>query len=294
MRRFSWEESRAYWEIHEARRARVDAAEDPDWLGNVCHPGEPLWLNRYYARFQERVYSDLLSMVPTPGSASQAALEIGCGAGRWCRMLAARGYDVTGIDLQASLIERNGARFPNMRFLCTAVQDFRPAERYALISSVTVIQHNPFEEQRRIVGRITELVKPSGHVLILENVRDQGAHVFARPVDGWRRLFEEAGFRIRARQYYDYSPFSRTQAAAIRGLRKTLRWRRGEAAVSPETLLAPPEVGDRGSGLNRTLRGARRAVLGLTIAADTIVEPLFIRANLPLASVHCGFLFQAG
>jgi SAM-dependent methyltransferase len=209
-------------------------------------------------------------------------------------MLAARGYDVTGIDLQASLIERNGARFPNMRFLCTAVQDFRPAERYALISSVTVIQHNPFDEQRKIVGKLAELVKPSGHVLILENVRDQGSHVFARPVDGWRRLFEEAGFRLRARRHYDYSPFSRTQMAAIRVLRETLGWRRGEAAVSPETLLAPPEERGRRSGLKRALRGARRAVLGLTIAADTIVEPLLIRANLPLASVHCGFLFQAG
>jgi SAM-dependent methyltransferase len=41
-------------------------------------------------------------------------LDVACGAGRYCRALAARGLKVTGIDLSADLLEEARARSPNL------------------------------------------------------------------------------------------------------------------------------------------------------------------------------------
>jgi len=292
MKRFTWQESRTYWEVHQAARARTDFNEDPEGLGNVIHAGEPIWLNRYYARFQRYVYADLLARIPPPSGAGATALEVGCGAGRWCRVLAARGYRVTGIDLQPALIERNRATFPEMTFIHTPIQEFEPPERFGMISSVTVIQHNPFDEQRAIARKFAELIQSGGHVLILENMKDQGAHVFANTAEGWRRLFEGAGFTLVARRYYDYSPFLRASFALAAGARKILGGFGPAPQDSPQTLLAPASHGGNGSGVGGALRRCRRAAMRVAVLADHLVEPIATRVNLPGCSVHCGFLFR--
>src|SRR5580704_9170375 len=96
--RFDSSQAQEYWRVHYGRRAPVDLEADADGLNNVCHPGRPLWLNRYYARFQEVVFRKLLAAAvadPPPGGTTSGgpprALDVGCGAGRWCRLLASEG-----------------------------------------------------------------------------------------------------------------------------------------------------------------------------------------------------------
>lgn len=282
MRRYDWDEMRRYWETHSARWADLDRDLDPEGLTNVCHPGAPLWLNRYYARGQRRAFEALLALVPPAGGSS--ALDIGCGAGRWSALLHERGYAVTGIDLQPDLIEQNRERYPAITFERAAAQDFQTETRFSLISSVTVIQHVPFEQQDAVIARMRRLCAPGAYAIVLENVRDQDPHVFANPIRGWRTRFEQAGFILVTLQRYDYSPLLRLVGLLRRAGNRALA--RGSDASTPETLVAA-------GGHRDALGVASNAVKRIAVALDSLIEPLLISQNVPLPTVHCGYLFRA-
>jgi SAM-dependent methyltransferase len=279
---------RDYWERHEELRAPVDLADDPEGLANVCHPGQPVWLNRYHARIQRQVFRELLSLVParTP---SARALDVGCGAGRWSRVLADEGYYTVGIDLQGGLIEASRRRYPDIEFHKASVQEFTSEQPFDLISTVTVIQHVPFEEQVTVVERLQSLMRAGGHVIALENVSDQGPHVFARSSGEWRKLFQAAGFEPLEERPYDYSPGRRSLE---RLKRRLVSARRGPG--SPPTAETLNTTGQRVTGSSRRLgASAYRAVLRACVGVDAAIEPGCIRLAPPVPTVHCGFLFRA-
>ena len=60
------------------------------------------------------VYRHVLERVPV-GSGTRL-LDVGCGAGRFCRMAADRGAEVAGIDASAPFVEIAGERIPNGDF----------------------------------------------------------------------------------------------------------------------------------------------------------------------------------
>jgi SAM-dependent methyltransferase len=291
MDRLDWNQARQYWRDDRRRAGETDQVSDPDALGNVCHVGAPFWFNEYYARHQRRVFNDLLLQVPSsPGS---RALDVGCGAGRWCRLLAEHGYSVTGIDLQERLIERDRMRYPQMTFECTAIQDF-VAEPFDLVTSVTVIQHIPFDEQRSAVSKIGSIVRSGGYLLILENVSDQGPHVFANSINQWTRLFEDVGFSRLELKRYDYSPAIRLSSALV-GIAGNLARRLGLMAV-PEGAPVPraptADGGTEGGALRRAVRRAGWALRRPAVMIDDRLEPALISLDIKIPTVHCGFLFQ--
>jgi 2-polyprenyl-3-methyl-5-hydroxy-6-metoxy-1,4-benzoquinol methylase len=292
MKRFTWQETRQYWKLHNSRRATLDLNRDPDALDNVLHTGAPLWLNEYYARHQIMVYRRLFSLLP-PARPGAKALDVGCGAGRWCRFLAEHGYQTVGIDLQRELIDLNHQRYPEVQFFCTSVQEFAPKEAFDLISSVTVIQHNPFSEQEAIIRKLRAMTNPGGHALILENVRDQGHHVFANSVRKWESKFKQAGFDLIALRRYDYNFLTRLYTASARKLLSVARGLRSKDA--PEHTPHPfgPNSAQKASSLRGQLRFFNFGIRRLTIGVDGILEPLLIHTNYSLPTVHCGFLFRA-
>jgi SAM-dependent methyltransferase len=292
MQRLDWSQARRYWEDDRARAGRIDESKDPDALGNVCHSGAPIWFNEYYARYQRLVFEKLLAECPNRRDAR--ALDVGCGAGRWCRLLAAAGYQVEGIDLQAPLIEKNRRRYPDMSFHCTSIQDFVTTASFDLVTTVTVIQHIPFDEQPKALTKIATLIKPGGRLLMLENVADQGAHVFANSVAGWTRALEQVGFSLNSLQRYDYSPAIRLSSQLVNLVASAARnlglMRRNEG---PEVPRAPTAEGMSDGGvMRRVVRDAGWATRRLALGIDERIEPLLIRKNTNLPTIHCGFLFQ--
>jgi 2-polyprenyl-3-methyl-5-hydroxy-6-metoxy-1,4-benzoquinol methylase len=287
--RFEWPEVKRYWELRSSYWARSPHDGDPHALQNVCHPGAPLWLNRYYARFQEMAYQALLDLLPPPAP-KQRALDVSLGAGRWCRLLYERGYHTVGIDLQPDLIQSNRSRYPHIDFLCTPVQEYSAEEPFDLVSSVTVIQHVPFEEQKVVIRKLRELLRRGGYVVMLENIYDEAPHVFSRAIDDWNEVFEDAGFRNVAIQRYDYSLFIRLYSWLTQPLVSALRPQRSRGkGLTPEELATPRD-------LRRSVK-VTRAIYDLpkrlAVGLDTMVEPVLMRGNMPLPTVHCGFIFQA-
>jgi SAM-dependent methyltransferase len=292
--RFDSTQAQEYWRVHFGRRAPVDLDADAEGLDNVCHPGRPPWLNRYYARFQDVVFRTLLESV-TPSSGPRRALDVGCGAGRWCRVLASHGYEVTGVDLQAPLLAKNRERLPGVHFVCGSLQDFSSDLPFDLVTTVTVLQHNPAADQDRMIAKMRRLLRPGGGAIALENVSDQDVHVFANSIDDWTRRFERAGFRRRLVRRYDFSPMLRADrfvALTVRGLaRLPGRLLRGDEPAPPQDPGAPLRPDP--TRLRRAFGAAHDAVLRVCVAADSIVERALVDANVPLPTVHCGFLFEA-
>lgn len=289
MARFSSDEARVYWKDHARIRAPLDLDRDPDALNNVCCTDAPSWLNAHYAISQEKVFRYLLGLVPA--TAGCRALDIGCGAGRWCRALAARGCCVTGIDLQRDLIKQNQVRLPDMAFHLCPIQEFTTAEPFDLVTAVTVLAHIPSEEQPMVAERIRGLLNESGFCVLLENLRDNGPHVWSNSIEGWRNMFEHAGLSLVATARYDYNPALRMAGVLRRAGSTGVRVGRG-ATID----VAPDQYMVRAFRRDPVFLAARRfetLVLRAATLIDGPVENCLLRRNAPLPSRHCGFLFRA-
>jgi SAM-dependent methyltransferase len=285
-RAYDWDEIARFWKGHSRGRGQYERGRDPDGLNNVCQSGAPLFVNRYYQRAQRQVYRSLLAAVPRRGPSS-LALDVGCGTGRWSQLLSEHGFDVTGIDIQDSVIEANRLRYPGIQFEACQVQDFRTTARFDLVSTVTVLQHLPYQEQERAVANLANLLTPAGHTLILENILDtSGPLMFARTRQGWVDLFGRYGLALVRSRPYDYSPALRSYYA----LSRSLRGRFGTG--NPAELPAPEELGVREEGdLISAVRGLDGMAKSAASCIDSVVEPVLVWMEAPLPTVHHGMLF---
>lgn len=284
--RYTWPEMRRYWETHHALRANVDWSNDPDGLDNVCHAGAPAWLNAYYARWQRNVYRALLSLLPD--GTGRRALEVGCGAGRWCRLLFEHGYEVTGIDLQSALISHNREQHPAMDFHCCSLQEYEPDTPFHLVSSVTVLQHIPFGEQIPAVQKLRSTLIGGGHAIVLENIRDQAAHVFSRSIADWIDLFVGERFEVVTVRRYDYNPTLRAIGLGRRLGRRALRRSNGTGSSA----LNRGEIGDSPKSMHST-RPSVALAQRVAVSVDSRLETPLVRRNVRLPTVHAGLLFRA-
>src|SRR3984893_17791396 len=126
-----------YWEDRAQRFAGEGAG-----LAAVCAYGMPEFYNRAI-QLEQRLALRLCVDVK-PGT---RVLDVGCGVGRWSRLLAAKGAQVTGVDLSPTMIAQ-----AQRQAVADGVADrcgFRSqdssaldvGEEFELVLGVTVLQH---------------------------------------------------------------------------------------------------------------------------------------------------------
>ncbi|WP_447037949.1 class I SAM-dependent methyltransferase [Streptomyces sp. DSM 118878] len=94
----------------------------------------------------------------------RAALDIGCGTGRFARLLAARGYEVDALDPSAEVIAEARATGGGPRFRRADVtEEELPEGRYAVITCLASLHHMPFST----VTRLRAALAPGGTLLVL-------------------------------------------------------------------------------------------------------------------------------
>ena len=199
-----------YWENRARRFARSG-----DGLAAVCSYGMPEFYNRLIHFCQTRALAPWLA-VP----AGTRVLDIGCGVGRWSRRLAARGAQVTGIDLSPTMIEEArrragaGGVAERCRFLVQDCAELDVAGQFDLILSVTVLQHIlDVGALLSAVRGIARRLAPDGRLIVLEAAPARTASSCNSPVfrarhrDFYLRLFEECGLRVHAVTGVDPAPF---------------------------------------------------------------------------------------
>jgi hypothetical protein len=167
------------------------------------------------------------------------------------------------------------------------------------VSSVTVLQHIPFDEQAHAVGHMRAALAEGGLAIVLENVHDQAPHVFSRSIGDWVELFRQKGFQVAAVRRYDYSPALRAVRVAQHLVRGALSGpsrspssgddRGSESAVARASKSAGPSVSKPPGAGSRALRQAQRVALSV----DSRLEGLLASRNARLPTLHAGFLFRA-
>lgn len=116
----------------------------------------------------ERYERFVLHQIP---AGSKRVLEIGCGAGRLARAIAARGVSVTGIDASPEMIRLARERSAGDARLELICGDFlvHPFEstRFDAVVSVATMHHLDWAPA---LARMTDLVQPGG-VLLIHDLR---------------------------------------------------------------------------------------------------------------------------
>jgi SAM-dependent methyltransferase len=228
-----------YWED----RARLFAAEG-DGLAAVCSYGMPEFYNKLIHFCQRLALEPWLGAGP-----GTRVLDVGCGVGRWSRLLAARGAHVTGIDLSPTMIaqaERRAARaglLTRCHFMTQDLAALEAGEQFDLVLGVTVLQHilDP-NALRAAVQRMTAHLAEGGRMVLLEAAPTQLAKhcdstVFrARPRSDYLQLFTECGLQVRAITGVDPAPFKTRLLPYLPHLSRRL----AIAAVALATALSVP------------------------------------------------------
>jgi SAM-dependent methyltransferase len=279
------EEMRRYWRAHARRFQDLDRSRDPEGLTNVCFAGAPLWLNRFAARFQRATFLRLLAHVG--GIGGLRALDVGCGVGRWSRLLSEGGARVTGIDLQPETLRANRVRLPACRFVEMSADALAfPASSFELATSVTVLQHIPGAIQGAAMAEIRRVLSPGGCFVMLEGTIDRGADVFSNSPEEWARMAKEAGFRVERIEPYDFAPL-------VYAL-KALAGRYAGGRMVPEGLAVEEFHSQfRASPRRGLARVMYRGVLRAATAASYPLEPAIAALAPGRWAHHHGLLLRA-
>ncbi|MEU7579613.1 class I SAM-dependent methyltransferase [Streptomyces sp. NPDC041068] len=134
----------------------------------------------------------LLRNLPPHG---RTALDIGCGTGRFARLLAARGYEVDALDPSAEVIaeaeEAGGG--PRFRQADVTKEDL-PDGHYDVITCLASLHHMPFDT----VTRLRAALAPGGSLLVLGCYAGLTPwDVVASPANAVARVAVYAGERLR-------------------------------------------------------------------------------------------------
>ena len=141
----------------------------------------------------------------------ERALDVGCGEGRFCRVLKAAGVAVTGIDPTRQLLETARQRDPSGDYQPGRAEllEFEAASFDLVVSYLTLVDIPDF---RTAIREMTRVLKPGGTLLIANLtgftsagaeqgwVKDEGGRRLHFPVDRYLDefpfWFEWAGIRI--------------------------------------------------------------------------------------------------
>jgi SAM-dependent methyltransferase len=228
-----------YWE----ERARRFASEGAG-LAAVCSYGMPEFYNKVIDLCQRLALEPWLK--PAPGT---RVLDVGCGVGRWSRLLAGRGAQVTGIDISPTMIAQARRRatqaglHPRCRFITQDLAALDAGDRFDLVLGVTVLQHilDP-DALRSAVSRMADHLAEGGRMVLLEAAPLQSAShcnssIFrARERGDYLQLFASCGLRLHAISGVDPAPFKYRLLPYLPRLPRGL----SVAAVTLATVLSIP------------------------------------------------------
>ena len=214
-----------YWED----RARRFAGEGAG-LAAVCAYGMPGFYNRVIDLEQRLALAPWLKV--SPGA---RILDVGCGVGRWSRLLATRGAKVTGVDISPTMIEEARRRAlddgvaDRCHFAVSDISALAVEGEFDLVLGVTVLQHilDPGALRAALEGMVAR-VAPTGRMVLLEvapilSVNRCDTTVFrARTRDIYLDLFRDCGLEVMASSGVDPAPFRGRLLPHLRSLPKAL------------------------------------------------------------------------
>ena len=98
-------------------------------------------------------------------------LDLGCGSGRWGKILALQCKEYIGIDFSDKMLEkaRKSANYENVSFICQPSQDYFVDDKYDLILMIGLITYLNDEDIFKISNNCRKMLSSKGR-LIIRNV----------------------------------------------------------------------------------------------------------------------------
>ncbi|WP_192868266.1 class I SAM-dependent methyltransferase [Calderihabitans maritimus] len=181
-------EPQKYWEAR-AKSSRGNVYQA------VCAFGRSDVENAAMEKVQAALFTSVLKSIDLRNS---NVMELGCGVGRWAPLILKSGASYVGVDISGSMIEIARKRVPNGLFykLDSDKLPF-PDGHFDLVFSITVLHHNSFEQQSRMIDEMVRVTRPGGNLLLMEAVAREMRRVyfntFARPIHNWVSEVERDG-----------------------------------------------------------------------------------------------------
>ncbi len=125
--------------------------------------------NTYYL-----AYRDLPVIIKTH-TKGKKAVDFGCGTGRSTRFLSNLGFDTIGIDISQSMIDKAFEAEPTGDYRLVSDENYKHLgnNMYDLVLSVFTFDNIPgFDRRTRIIRGLSELLKKSGTMILLDSTED--------------------------------------------------------------------------------------------------------------------------
>jgi 2-polyprenyl-3-methyl-5-hydroxy-6-metoxy-1,4-benzoquinol methylase len=135
-------------------------------------------------------------------------LDVGCGEGRFVRMLADRGADSTGIDATGEMVRTAVSRGPQPLALADAARlPFRDARFDLVISYIVLVD---VEDWCSAIAEMARVLRPGGSIVVANVGFVTASYGWERDADGrrlyhkvdryaeeWSQVWEWSGIRVR-------------------------------------------------------------------------------------------------
>lgn len=117
------------------------------------------WLDEHLDANGVALHEHALKFRPSGG----AAIDLGCGcSGRFLKLLAARGYEVEGLDASARMIALARERLPGVRLEQADLCTWRPSRAYDFITAWDSLWHVPMAEAEKVLRKIGSALARGG------------------------------------------------------------------------------------------------------------------------------------
>jgi SAM-dependent methyltransferase len=153
------------------------------------------------------------------------ALDVGCGSGRWTRLLLDLGWSVTSTDVDPHAVRTTAARNPHADCRLVAPEDTRLPVEDGTVSLIVCIEVLPVAHSDWFPAGAYRALVPGGRMVtvawnnaslrgratdVASRIRDRKPHPYYQAsYRAWRRRVRESGFRIEAEQGLAWLPFTR-------------------------------------------------------------------------------------
>ncbi len=265
--------------------ARAYGWSDDNGFSAVLHPDAPAWFNAMIDRLQEKAWRWGLQHCHLVEQSR--VLDVGCGTGRWLRRYQQDKVQPFGLDATHDMVRRAA----DGGLICPLVVSHAQrlpflAGAFELVSAVTVIQHIPPADQRDAIREMARVLRPGGHVLLLDLIRGKGPHIFPQRPEAWIDEARSTGLSLVSWTGQEYLFLDR----AFVWVAQTVRTLTGHASAPtlPARACRSGET-DRRKVAGKTLYWAMRRV---TCMLSEWLEPLARRVCPRGWATHGLFVFR--
>jgi len=197
----------------------------------------------YVSNIERRAILYALDKLPRPGN----GLDLGCGAGRWSRVLADRGWQMVCTDVSAEALSICRRRVPDATCILRGPEERTLPSPSGSVGLLLCIEVPPVMDSDWFVPESARVLQRGGLLVAVcwNLLSGRGLFCRARAAlrhDGdyyrtayltWRRSVKRSGFRVLREEGFCWFPYRRNSNSAFVRLATTLERRLGLRKLTP-------------------------------------------------------------